>query len=201
MQIQADQIKMGLDNPVHNSQGIFRRLLKTMSEPGTLVHLDQHIEPPRTLNAASYAIALTLFDNDTHIALGAGIEHEETMSSLLFYCSSVFVKNYNRAEFIICDESAIPDLDSLNPGTEAYPDQSCTLIVQCQSLRQGYPVVATGPGIQGSRKIYSSGFNPRLLEQRRQHYQQFPLGIDIIFTCGDQFFALPRTIQLKTEIN
>ena len=201
MQIQPDKIRMGLDNPVQHSQGIFRQILKAMSEPGRMVQISQRLEPPKTLNIASYAIALTLFDDDTHIAFGSGIEDEETLSSLLFYCSSVIVKNISRAEFLICDESAIPDLDSLNAGSEAYPDQSCTLIIQCKSLHLGYPVVATGPGIASKRSIYSTGFNARLLEQRRQFQQQFPLGIDLILTSGDEFLAIPRTTTLKTEIN
>ena len=86
-------------------------------------------------------------------------------------------------------------------GTEAYPDQSCTLIIQCESFFKGIIYRASGPGIETSRKIRSSGFNGTLFHQRENLMSQFPLGIDLILTCGREFFCIPRTTKLVVENN
>lgn len=195
------QVQTGLANPVYDAQGIFRLLLKSMAEPGLIARLDDTPEFMTGLNAASYAVALALFDQDTSINLSASLQHKSIKDSLRFHTAAHLVDSCDQADFVICNEADRPDLDRLNAGTEAYPDQSCTLIIQCESFFKGIIYRATGPGIASSRKIRCSGFNGTLLHQRENLAAQFPLGIDLILTCGREFFCIPRTTKLLIENN
>ena len=190
------QLRPGLENPVLDSQKIFRQLLTGMSEPGVISTVQGVIEHPMGLFPATYAIALTLFDQDTRIFLSDNMQQNEISDSLRFHSSISQVSLAADADFVICNESDRPDLDQLNWGTEAYPDQSCTLIIQCRSFFQGIVYRATGPGIKGSSKICSSAFNGTLLHQREKLSSRFPLGIDLILTSGRDFFCIPRTTKL-----
>jgi alpha-D-ribose 1-methylphosphonate 5-triphosphate synthase subunit PhnH len=195
------QVQPGLTNPVYDAQGIFRLLLNGMAEPGLIARLDDVQDFPVGLNAASYAIALTLFDQDTCIHLSSSLQHDAIKDSLRFHSAVDLVPSCDMADFVICNEIDRPDLDQLNAGSETYPDQSCTLIIQCDSFFKGIIYRATGPGIETSRKIRCSGFNDTLLHQRESLAAQFPLGIDLILTCGREFFCIPRTTKLIIESN
>jgi alpha-D-ribose 1-methylphosphonate 5-triphosphate synthase subunit PhnH len=195
------QVQPGLTSPVYDSQGIFRLLLKGMAEPGLIARLDDVPDFQVGLNAASYAVALALFDQDTRINLTASLQQAEIKESLRFHTAAALVEDCDTADFVICNESDRPDLDQLNAGTETYPDQSCTLIIQCESFFKGIIYRASGPGIETSRKIRCSGFNGTLLHQRESLAAQFPLGIDLILTCDREFFCIPRTTKLLIENN
>lgn len=195
------QVQPGLNNPVYDAQGIFRLLLKSMAEPGLIARLDDVPEFPVGLNPASYAVALALFDQDTRIHLCNSLQQDEIKHSLRFHTAADLVADPAMADFVICDEADRPNLDCLNVGTEAYPDQSCTLIIQCESFFKGIIYRASGPGIETSRKIRCSGFNGTLFHQRETLMSQFPLGIDLILTCGREFFCIPRTTRLIVENN
>jgi len=193
----SDKIKTGFDNPVLGSQSVFRQLLKSMSEPG----IQSKIEPikayPNVLYPASYVIALGLFDQDTPVFLSKSLQSPENLATLRFQVSLSATDNPIDADFVVCDQDEMPSLNTLNLGNEEYPDQSCTLIIQCNSFEEGEPYRATGPGIESSRIIQCSGLNKTLFEQREQIFSQFPLGIDIIFTHKNKFFCLPRTTRLE----
>lgn len=190
-------IKAGFDNPVLGAQAVFRHLLKSMSEPGYVSAVEALPDCPQTLYSASYAIALGLFDQDTRIFLSDSLKNDENVVSLRFHTSLTLVDDLSHADFVLCNESEIPELAELNAGVEAYPDQSCTLIVQCESFTEGAVYQATGPGIETSRSVNASGLTPSLYAQRLAMAKRFPLGIDMIFTHQEQLFCLPRTTILN----
>lgn len=197
----SNSIHAGFDNPVLGSQSVFRQLLKSMSEPGVQSTIEPTRAYPNALCPASYVIALSLFDQDTPVFLSKSLQIPENLATLRFQVSLSATDNPADADFVVCDQDEIPNLNALNLGNEEYPDQSCTLIIQCHSLKVGEPYRATGPGIETSRIIHCSALNKTLFEQREQIFSQFPLGIDIIFTYEDKFFCLPRTTRLEQVAN
>lgn len=190
------QLCPGFSDPVFSSQEVFRQLLKAMSEPVLICTVQSTESCPQTLHASTYAIALSLMDQDTRLKLAIGVDSSSVRESLRFHNSVAVVEGWDQADFVICNEPGIPDLGVLNPGSEAYPDQSCTLIIQCDSFLESIPYTATGPGIQRSREFNCSALNQQLVRQREALEQRFPLGIDLILTCGQEFFCLPRTTRL-----
>lgn len=198
MQLQTEKIQQGFNNPVLAAQTTFRQLLTAMSEPATKHVVNDSVSSPINLNAASYSIALTLLDQNTKVALTDSLKTPQIVSSIQFHCSVEWVDEVELADFLFCDESdESPDLFALKPGTETYPDQSCTLIIQCNSFSQGQTFKLTGPGIQTYHTIQCSAITASLFESRQKINQLFPLGIDMIFTCGHEFFCIPRSTILQ----
>lgn len=195
------EILPGLRNPVLDAQQVFRKLLDAMAQPGRIFSIDNGLQPPEALNPASYAVALSLLDQDTPLKLSASVDIAAVRDSLCFHNSIPLIDDFSVADFVICNEADRPSLETLNAGSEACPDQSCTLIIQCKSFYKGINYRATGPGIQQSRKIRCSAFKMTLIHQRVKLAQRFPLGVDLILTCGKEFFCIPRTTKLIVEQN
>lgn len=194
----TNHISTGFKDVVFDSQAVFRKVLKSMSEPGVVSKVDDNLsDVPKDLNLASYALALTLFDHDTNVALAKSLNHQFVKQTLAFHCSSPLTENVSEADFIVCDESEIPALSELKLGTEDYPDQSCTLIIQVNDITENTLKVGgcllTGAGIQQQREIECSALSDSFIQQREQLQKLFPLGVDVIFSCDDEFFCLPRT--------
>ncbi len=201
MNTAQNQIFPGLHNPVLESQQIFRQLLKSMSEPGVIGNCEDNLNQPDCLQPATYAVALSLLDQDTALKLSDNLDNESVRDTLRFHNGIPLVNDWKQADFVICNEDERPDLDQLNIGNESWPDQSCTLIIQCQSFYKGIIYRASGPGIKQSRKIRCSAFNGTLIHQREKLASRFPLGIDLILTSGRDFFCIPRTTTLIAEQN
>lgn len=196
---QESMIYPGLLNPVSEAQIVFRQLLSGASEPGLMMSVDVAHEHPRVLHLATYAIALTLFDQSTHLHLSPSLNVKDVANSLRFHAGVKLSSSIQKAHFVICNEDDQPDLSQLNQGTETYPDQSCTIIIQCKSFSIGPYFQASGPGIEHVRRIRCSGINSTLMQHRELMRTQFPMGIDTILICNSKFFYLPRTTQLIRE--
>jgi alpha-D-ribose 1-methylphosphonate 5-triphosphate synthase subunit PhnH len=199
--IDSSEIQPGLGNPVHDAQAIFRQCLTAMSEPGKIEEIELPLITPTGLEPASYALALAIFDQQTELLLTPSLLTPAIEASLRFHCMSPIGSDLSQADFIVCNEDERPNLDSLKPGSDEYPDESCTLIIQCDSLQQGPGWIAQGPGIPDRRPVHCSALTPLLIEQRREMQPLFPLGIDLILCSGNQFMCLPRTTLLEEEIH
>jgi len=199
LNLEESIIYPGLENPVADAQTVFRKLLSGASEPGLIMSIDSLDEHPERLSLATYAIALTLFDQTTYVHLSPSLYVKDVANSLRFHAGVKLSHSIQQAHFVICNEDDRPDLHQLNQGSETYPDQSCTLIIQCQSLSTGPYYQALGPGIEYKRRIRCSGIDSALMQHRTHMQTQFPRGIDIIMVCEHTFFYLPRTTQLISE--
>jgi alpha-D-ribose 1-methylphosphonate 5-triphosphate synthase subunit PhnH len=199
LNLQESIIYPGLENPVADAQTVFRKLLSGASEPGLIMSIDNPYEHPEPLSLATYAIALTLFDQSTHVHLSPSLVVKDVTNSLRFHAGVKLSHSIPQAHFVICNEDDRPDMRQLNQGSETYPDQSCTLIIQCKSFSTGDCYQASGPGIENNRRIRCSGIDSALMQQRKHMQAQFPRGIDIIMVCEQTFLYLPRTTQLIRE--
>lgn len=192
-------INTGFDDPVHDAQQTFRLLLAGMSSPGEIMSLPEtfgRLQPPPPFHAADYAIALTLLDHSTKAMMLFRDPDEALIASLRFHQQTRLVSKEQHADFIFCDEKCRPNLSTLNPGSELYPDRSTSLIVQCKSFDQGASIKLSGPGIEDSRIIQCSAFSDALLNERQALQSAFPLGIDLIFSSQQRFFCLPRSTRI-----
>jgi len=127
------------------------------------------------------------------------LRNKDLFASLRFHNGIRFSDECDHADFVICNEIDRPALEELKQGSERYPEDSCTLIIQCQSFYRGIVYNTSGPGIDKNRKVRCSGFNGTLLHQRKKLNQRFPLGIDLILVSGSEFFCIPRTTDLVLD--
>ncbi|WP_346344810.1 phosphonate C-P lyase system protein PhnH [Serratia rubidaea] len=140
---------------------------------------------------------LTLADGETPLLLSPALSSEQVLTNLRFHTGAPQASSAADAVFAVTDHRLQPaDLQALPHGDELAPEQGATLIVQLTDLQSGAPLRLSGPGIAHSRTIA-----PPLPEALR-HYllarpQPFPLGLDVILTCGDALLAIPRTTHLE----
>lgn len=190
----------GLGQPVQDAQQIFRAALKAMSEPGSILEVPAINIEATNLSQALYGLALTLFDQDTPILFSAAMQDAVLIESLKFHNAIATTDAYQQAQFVVCSEQDVPELSLLNLGTDAYPDQSTSVLIVCDVLQAGNDWQLSGPGIQTSCSLTCSGLTDTLLDQRQQLSTLFPRGVDLFFCSGQRFFCLPRTTQVEKGV-
>ena len=181
-------------DPVFQSQATFRAVLRAMSRPGEIVAVGAGLAPPAPLKAAAAAALLTLADFETALWLPTDLAAEDVGAWLRFHTGAPLAAAPERAAFAWIDAAAL-DLARFAVGDPAYPDRSTTLIVEVETLASADLMLA-GPGVRGERRF---GFAPRradFLAAWRANGAAFPLGVDLILTCGERLAALPRTARI-----
>ena len=183
-------------HPVADAQFSFRRILKALSEPGSLVELP--VMPGfGVLGSASACVLLTLIDQDTPLWISPSLNNEALRNNLRFHTGAVLTEDPSSVSFALAEGS----LDSATLlafpcGDEISPELATSVIVQVDSLEGGSPLRLVGPGIEQARTIA-----PQLPASVYQYLlnrpHRFPLGLDFMFTCGEQLLALPRTTRVE----
>lgn len=187
----------GFGDPVQDAQGVFRAVLDAMARPGTIHDLALGIEAPAPLSAGSAAVLMALADFETPVWLDGAAESAEAAAHLRFHCGCPLASGPADAVFaVVADPALMPPLSAFAAGTEEYPDRSCTVIVQVASLAAGAGWVLTGPGIRDRASLRVGGLPPAFAGWVRDNHAGFPLGVDLVFTCGGRIAALPRSTRI-----
>lgn len=181
----------GFADPAIQSAHAFRSVMEAMARPGK-IHDITGAEPPAPLSKAAGAVLLTLCDTDTPVYLAGDADCDAVRAWLAFHTGAPVI-GPSHAMFAVGTWSALTPLSAYPVGTSAYPDRSTTLIVEQDKLTTG--AVLTGPGIKDSTSLNL----PEILAFQVNR-SMFPLGLDFIFTCGDQLAALPRSTIVNTPV-
>lgn len=188
----------GFDDPVHQSQSVFRSVLSAMSEPGTL-HMLPESETPEGTHSASYQICLALLDAETALWISPALKTQALVTALRFHCGCSVVETPNQADFALITADFDGDLSCFAQGNHEYPDRSTTLIVQVDSLGTTGNLLLQGPGIDGTRGVGITGLNARWLAMLTDNHRRFPCGVDLVFTADTALMGLPRTTRVEAE--
>ncbi|MBX7270213.1 phosphonate C-P lyase system protein PhnH [Stutzerimonas chloritidismutans] len=193
----SDLLQAAFTDPVLEAQKCFRAALKALSEPGTRQTLVSvaAIEP---LQAAAYALCLSLLDNDTPLWLAPAFDTPEIRANLAFHCGCPIVEAREEAMFALLDAAALGDLSGFYVGSERYPDQSCTLLIQLDRLDRGPALSWQGPGIDGSRLV-GLPLKPAFWQQRAAR-NDFPRGLDALFCAEGEVLGLPRSTRIGDSL-
>ena len=169
---------------VQDAQHSFRRLLKAMSEPGVIVSLHQLSQGWLPLNLATTSVLLTLADNDTPVWLSGALSNDIANQNLRFHTGAPLVEQPQQAIFAVADEQISHEqLNALSEGTAVAPETSATLILQVASLSGGRMLAPQLPEC--------------IIHELTERPHPFPLGIDLILTCGERLLAIPRTTHVE----
>lgn len=188
----------GFSDPVGDSQKAFRQVLEALSRPGGLHIMESKADARSCLHAATAAICLALADFETRIWLDPMADDDETGRYLRFHCGTTLVDDPAAADFVVI-AGPPPSLDKFNTGTDAYPEEGATLIIQTDGIADDGPLLLSGPGIDGSRRLSITGISDDFWSQRAALLKGFPRGLDLIFTSGAQIAAIPRTTKVTAE--
>lgn len=193
-------LPLGFADAVLDAQRCFRAVLEALSRPGRVIALDALPEPPAGLGAVQSAVLLALADADTPVWLPAGLRSTEAGHALRFYCGCTLVERPEDAAFVVLPSLAdLPELDALRQGDPEFPDRSATLLVEVAGLAPGGSLRLRGPGIETEHRLSVQGWTPRCTAFVLQNGERFPLGVDLLLTCGAHMAGLPRTVRLATE--
>ncbi len=191
-------LRPGFGAPAPDSQQVFRRVLMAMSEPGAIQEIAVDLDPPAMLDRATAAVCLTFMDFETPVWLDAIADCEEVRVWLRFHCGCPLVVRPEEAGFaVLAAPAEMPALAGFRPGSEAYPDESATVILQVPSLEAGEAVALRGPGIENCRTFRAAGVADGFWKQRRKMEALFPQGVDLVFASGARLAAVPRSTQVE----
>ena len=193
--IDASGLKPGLADPVHGAQRLFRGLLTALAHPGRALEISDPVEGPVPLDPATAAAALTLLDYDTPLWIDWIADTPPLRAYLKFHCGCPIVTRSQDAAFaLVTDPANMPRLALFAQGVDQYPDRAATLLLQVPSLEGGPAVTLRGPGIRDRVTVAPAGLPDWFWNDWRLNAAQFPLGVDIFFTCGTTVIGLPRSI-------
>jgi alpha-D-ribose 1-methylphosphonate 5-triphosphate synthase subunit PhnH len=193
----------GFDHPALGSQSVFRVALDALSQPGRALAMPLQTALPQKGHGASAALLLGLLDADTSVWLSPSLAQSPAAAWLRFHTGCPVVEDPTVAQFLwVGLGEELPALDQLRQGTDAYPDQSATCVIEVQGLEandQGW--LLQGPGIAGVRSLQVDGLPTDFLLQWANNLADFPRGVDVFLTTPNQIAGLPRTTQIteRTE--
>jgi hypothetical protein len=119
------------------------------------------------------------------------LSNDIASQNLRFHTSAPLVEQPQQAVFAVADEQISHEqLNALSEGAVA-PETSATLILQVSSLSGGRMLRLTGAGIADERMV-APQLPECIIHELTERPHPFPLGIDLILTCGERLLAIPR---------
>ncbi|MEQ8227843.1 MAG: phosphonate C-P lyase system protein PhnH [Rhodospirillales bacterium] len=192
----------GFGDPVHDSQAVFRAVLRAMSRPGEVQELTVPIVPPAPLISAAAAVCLALLDLETRLWVDGGSRDvSQARDFLAFHTGAPTASAAADADFVvIADGAMVPRLDIFRQGSDEAPEKSATLIVQVADLDDVLADGAwrlSGPGIDGTAGLRIEGLRGGLAEELADNRGRFPRGVDLILCTKTRVAGLPRTTKVE----
>ncbi len=204
--LDLSQVVAGFTDVARDSQAVFRQALHALSHPGLIVPLALDCAIPEHANPGSAVMLLALLDADSRLWLSPSLSHSAAANWIVFHSNCSIVQNPGDADFAwVAHLSELPALQDFDPGTDEYPDQSTTIILDVSGLNTetGTQTALTlrGPGIEHSQQLHIESLSARqiadLIAQWKLNHSQFPKGVDIFMTDSSHLVGLPRTTDIE----
>jgi len=192
----------GFEHEAFGSQAVFRTALEAMSHPGRPMDMPLNTALPPQGHAAAAALLLGLVDTEPALWLSPGLAGSAAATWLRFHTGCTWASDPAQAQFIwVALGDALPPLHQLRQGSDAYPDQSATCVIEVQGLQTGQGQAAAwslqGPGILGVDVLQVKGIAADFPAQWATNHANFPCGVDVFLASAAQIVGLPRTTRLS----
>jgi alpha-D-ribose 1-methylphosphonate 5-triphosphate synthase subunit PhnH len=188
----------GFADPVFQSQSVFAALMDAMARPGSIHVLAPVASPPAPMSAGAGAIALTLCDHDTPVALSMPLVEAGVPGWLAFQTGALVTDDRTEAQFAFLDlTSGLSALSGFAMGDQDYPDRSATIVLDVSALAGGVDYRLEGPGIESAVSIAPLGLPEHFDALWQQNGALFPRGVDLILVAGSEITCLPRTVRIR----
>jgi len=193
----SQAIEAGFNDPVDDANSVFRQVLDALAHPGRIVRVAQPTRVPRGgLGRAAIGVAMALADFETPVWLDAAAA--PAGAHLRFHCNCAIVSEPDQASFLfVAEAEGLPDLAALPLGSDTYPDQGATLVIEVATLDPVGALTLRGPGIDGQTQLGVGGLPADFWPVRAALAPLFPRGIDLLLACGDLLVAVPRTTLVR----
>ena len=183
----------GFADPVGESQACFRAVLQALSRPGSVHDAGRGLTPPAGLAAATAAVLLTLVDAETPLHIATAFAGARDW--IAFHCGALPGDSGSRGGFLLCD--ALPDLATVNAGTDEGPEDSATPILQIAGFDAGTPFVLAGPGLERPVRVRIQGLPTDFADIWAANHALYPRGVDLILCAGARVAAFPRSLRIE----
>lgn len=195
MASEAAALKLGFQRPVQDSQAVFRTVMMAMAMPGSIRTIPVALDPPGALCPAATALALALCDFETPVWLDERLAADPEVAQFLrFHTGASLVAKPADAQFaFLAKGTELPSFETFSLGTLTYPDRSTTLVLEVESLSDEGGWTLTGPGIADRARLEAGPLAADIVGRLAENRSLFPRGVDIVFACGSQLAALPRS--------
>lgn len=191
-------IVAGFDHEAFGSQAVFRVALDALSHPGRVFDMPLEAALPRQGHGAAAAMLLGLLDADTTLWLSPSLASSDAPVWLRFHTGCQIVADAAEAQFVwVAQGDDMPQLSKLQLGSDAYPDQSATCVLEVDSLHSDPGAWRLqGPGIPTERSLRVHGIAPEFALQWADNHTSFPRGVDVYLCTATQIAGLPRTTRI-----
>jgi alpha-D-ribose 1-methylphosphonate 5-triphosphate synthase subunit PhnH len=198
-------IVAGFDHQALGSQAVFRTALQALSNPGKPLAMPGNASFPQRGHQAAAALLLALLDADTALWVSPSLENSDAVSWLRFHTGCQLAAQASLADFCwfgVAD--SCQTLHALAQGTDNFPDQSATCVLEVTALHADLPGwTLKGPGILNQRQLRVLGpqaqnqWENDLLVFWQNNHASFPRGVDIFLASATHIAGLPRTTDLQ----
>jgi alpha-D-ribose 1-methylphosphonate 5-triphosphate synthase subunit PhnH len=198
---ELQKVVAGFTHEAFGSQAVFRTSLNALSYPGRPLEMQLDCALPRQGQGAAAALLLGLLDSDTTLWMSPSVLHSDATPWLRFHTGCKVAEDVRTAQFIwVAHDDSLPQMSTLMQGSDAYPDQSATCIIETQGFDTDVTdLVLQGPGIDGERALKILGLPDAFLEQWTNNLGIFPRGVDVFLTDATHIVGLPRTTRISRK--
>ncbi len=182
----------GFADPVLDAQAAFRAVLAALSSPGSIHEAGAGLTPPAPLAPATAAVLLALVDGETSLAIAPALQ--PAAAWIAFHCGPATAPMTD-AGFVLTD--TLPDLTTLDTGSDEVPERAATVILQVAALGRGASYTLAGPGLQHPTQFAVDGLPADFAALWAANRALYPRGIDLILCAGSRLAALPRSVTVR----
>ncbi|CDQ38046.1 MULTISPECIES: phosphonate C-P lyase system protein PhnH [Virgibacillus] len=193
---------MAMDQ-VHDLQQVYRKILHSMSHPGTISNLEpfaEKVDYDLPCYEATFLSAMTLLDAEVTFAIIS--ENSQQLSTKLTAYTLAKSAPIHEADYIIVLQDALQQdiveaLQQCKIGNLIDPQFSSTWFLESSGIVNQAELLLTGPGIKDETEL-QIGLTKELWTTRNKRVKEYPLGIDLI--CLDNeanLVCVPRTTKIE----
>ncbi len=211
-------LSAGFSDESLGSQHVFRCVLEALSHPGRAVRVEHDAGTPTVGHSASAAVLLALLDSECSLWLSPRLADGDAGQWLRFHTGCTLAADAADARFAwVAAGDAVPQLAALQQGSDPYPDQSATCVIDVHSMAADEVVQGesasvmldeaseesveglqlTGPGIEHARLLRVAGLPANFTGEWAANHAVFPRGVDLLLATATHVAGLPRTTRVK----
>ena len=167
-------------DPTFESQAAFRRIMRALGAPGTILSCGEALAPPPPLARAAAAALLTLADFETQLWIAPSFP-QAVGDYLAFHSGVARAAAPDKAAFALVDLAADGlELARFALGTAEYPDRSTTIVAQASALEPARACGSRAWESTAKRRSPASPLPTDFVAQWAANRAGFPLGVDLI---------------------
>lgn len=190
---------MGLDL-VHDTQETYRKLVHSMSRPGTISTIEGEVNPQIPCYHATFLTTLTLLDAEVRFHV---VSDNRNLGKVIADYTLAKECSIEEADYIFVpngakEEVVLEALRKCKVGTLMDPQNSATWIIEQDVLQNSESIVLTGPGVKEEAALQLD-VSEEFWIIRNEKVKEFPLGVDLIFTDSVSLVCVPRTTNVSVN--